>query len=228
MTRRAVVTGGAGGLGRAVVEALRVDHEVTVLDVQGEGPHVDLTDTHAVQRAFAELGTVDVLVNAAGLAPTYGPAADLDLAAVRRALEVNLLAAWSCAQAVLPEMRDRRYGRIVNVTSVMASGGWRMRSDYAVTKAALRSLTETLAVENGAAGVTVNAVAAGHMRTPMTEPAGQSIDWSQIVSRIPLGRLVTTNEVAAAIAFLASERAAAINGATLVVDGGYLAHRYPN
>jgi NAD(P)-dependent dehydrogenase (short-subunit alcohol dehydrogenase family) len=235
-------------VGTAVVQALAGTHDLAVLDADeaslsgserslGETPHsvmferCDVTDPGAVAEAFhrveALLSPVDVLVYTVGIAPIHSPAVDTDPGVVRRALDVNLLGAWNCARAVIPGMTRRGWGRLVNVTSVMAFDGWRHRSEYAVTKAGLASLTKTLAVETAGSGVTVNDVAPGHMRTPMTEPLGGSrIDWSGIIARIPLGRLVTTSEVAAAVSFLVSDAASGITGVSLPVDGGYLANRY--
>ncbi|MFB3739226.1 MAG: SDR family NAD(P)-dependent oxidoreductase, partial [Candidatus Velamenicoccus archaeovorus] len=179
------MVGGAGGLGRAVVEALRPHHRLAILDLDeaalarareqltddGDAPQLlvcDVTDPVSIASAFrrveAALGPVSVLVNVVGIPPTHASAAAIDLEVARRAWDVNVLGAWACMQAVIPGMAAMGWGRIVNVTSVSAVDGWRQRSEYAGSKAALASLTMTAAVEVAADGITVNAVAPGHMR----------------------------------------------------------------
>lgn len=232
--RVAAVSGGAGAIGGAIARALAArGHVVVTLDlVPGAAEHhrtVDIRDREAVGAAVADversLGPVAVLANAAGIAPPHAPVADLRSDELEAVLAVNLTGAMHLSQAMLPGMLEAGWGRIVNVTSIQARGGWRNRSAYATSKAALRTFTEALAMEVASHGVLVNAVAPGHVRTPMTTAPGVAIDWPALIARNPLGRLVTADEVAYAVAFLAGNEASGIAGQTLTVDGGYSANR---
>jgi 2-hydroxycyclohexanecarboxyl-CoA dehydrogenase len=235
--RVAAVSGGRGHIGSAIAGRLaRMGLQVATLDVSepasGAGGErvshwtVDVRDRAAVREVVADiersLGPIAVLVNSAGLSPAHAPVADMRVEELEATIAVNLTGAINLCQAVLPAMTGAGWGRIVNITSVQAYGGWRSRSAYATTKAALRSFTESMAMEVAGRGVLVNAVAPGHIRTPMTEADGVSIDWTSLVARIPLGRLVTADEVAEAVAFLSGEGASGIAGQTITVDGGYV------
>jgi NAD(P)-dependent dehydrogenase (short-subunit alcohol dehydrogenase family) len=234
--RVAAVSGGRGHIGAAIVRRLASQGlQVATLDICEPASDigeervsdwtVDIRDPVAVHEVVARvgraLGPITVLVNAAGVAPPHAPAADMRVEELEAALAVNLLGAVNLSQAVMPAMTDAAWGRIVNITSIQARGGWRDRAAYATTKAALRTFTESMAMEVAGRGVLVNAVAPGHIRTPMTEATGVAIDWTSLVARIPLGRLVTADEVAEAVAFLSGEGASGIAGQTITVDGGY-------
>jgi NAD(P)-dependent dehydrogenase (short-subunit alcohol dehydrogenase family) len=230
--RVAAVSGGAGAIGGAIVRVLEARGlTVATLDLApaaGERQWtVDIRDRSAVDAAVADvgrtLGAVAVLVNAAGIAPPHAAVADLRTDELEAVLAVNLTGAVHLSQAVLPAMLDAGWGRIVNVTSIQARGGWRDRAAYATSKAALRTFTESLAVEVAGRGVLVNAVAPGHVRTPMTAAPGVAIDWTALIARNPLGRLVTAEEIAHAVAFLVGDEASGIAGETITVDGGYSA-----
>jgi len=234
VTATALVTGGSGGLGRAIVGRLAEQWRVVVLDIVSppsdlgstEYATVDVCDAASVQRAVDEL-TRDAhstaLVNCAGVGPSYRSAVDLDPRAFHRAVDVNVVGALNSCRAVAPVMRARGKGRIVNISSVTAQGGWRWRTEYAASKAALESLTASLAVELGAQGITVNCVSPGHVKTAMT--ADSAIAWDALVARTALRRLVTPEEVADAVSFLVSDRASGITGTVLRVDAGYLANQ---
>jgi NAD(P)-dependent dehydrogenase (short-subunit alcohol dehydrogenase family) len=238
----AVVGGGAGSLGRIIVERLAAaSMRVVALDFDADriararnGANadrvdwkvVDICDRDAVVRAYGEIGDLgvpSVLVNSAGLGPAYEGAAELEPAAVLRVMTVNVLGILNCCHAAVPFMRSLGWGRIVNISSVAAHGGWRGRGEYAASKAALESFSASLAVELGPVGITVNCVAPGHMRTEMTDAA--AIPWEPIISRTALGRLVTPHEVAEAVAFLVGEGAGGITGSVLTVDAGYSANQ---
>lgn len=238
----AVVSGGAGRLGRTIVERLTAaSMSVVALDFDADRiatarnetdadrvnwKVVDICDREAVIEAYEEIGDLGVpavLVNSAGVGPAYEGAAEVDPATVLRVMTVNVMGILNCCHAAVPFMRSLGWGRIVNISSVTAQGGWRGRGEYAASKAALESFSASLAIELGPIGVTVNCVAPGHMRTEMTDAA--AIPWEPIVSRTALGRLVTPHEVAEAVAFLVGERAGGITGSVLRVDAGYLANQ---
>lgn len=240
--RLAVVGGGAGGLGKVIVERLGNSRTVIALDsdasridearkAMDDDPVVwkvvDICDREAVVAAIHEVvedfGEPGVLVNCAGVGPSYLDAIDVQPDALQEIMRVNVMGAMNSCRAVVPFMRSVGWGRIVNISSVTAEGGWRSRSDYAASKAALESMSASLAVELGPFGIAVNCVAPGHMRTQMTESSG--IPWERIISRTALGRLVTTHEVAEAVAFLQSEESSGITGSVLRVDAGYLANQ---
>lgn len=231
--RPVVVTGGAGGIGGALVARLATTRQVIVFDVAVPADldagvtavEVDLTDRRAVEAAVAgiEAGPVLSVVCCAGVGPAYQTLDALEVETIRRAFEVNVIGIVNVCHAVAPAMRASGWGRIVNISSVTAAGGWSSRGEYAASKAALESVSASLAAELGPHGITVNCVAPGHVRTAMT--AGAAIPWQPIVQRTALGRLVTADEVAAAVEFLLSDEASGITGAVLRVDAGYLANQ---
>jgi 3-oxoacyl-[acyl-carrier protein] reductase len=237
--RVALVTGASRGIGRAiavglaargaiVVAAAREDHargtveEIVAKGQRAEAASVDVTDTASVDRAAAGAlerhGRIDVLVNNAGIAK------DQLMLRMKRedwdaVLETNLTAAFTCVQAVLRHMVRQRSGRIINITSVVGQAGNAGQANYAASKAGLIGLTKALALELASRNITVNAVAPGLIDTDMTRAiAAQTHEaWAE---RIPLKRLGTPDDVAAAVAFLASDEASYITGQVLAVNGG--------
>ena len=163
----AVVTGGSRGIGKAIADALRESGAaVTALD-RSHG--VDVTEGNAVETAFAELGPVDLLVNNAGTMDAIGPAWQVDPNDWRRDIETSLFGAFNCSRAVLPGMVERGAGRIVNVSSGVATRAYPHASAYAAAKAALRSFTQSLAAETAEHGIAVFAISPGFVWTEMTE-----------------------------------------------------------
>jgi 3-oxoacyl-[acyl-carrier protein] reductase len=185
-------------------------------------PAVDVTDASAVVAAVADvttrLGRLDVLVNNAGITRDQlmlrMKPSDWDAV-----IATNLTAAFHVSQAVLKPMIRQRAGRIVTVTSVVGQAGNAGQANYAASKAGLIGFTKALALEVASRQITVNAVAPGLIDTDMTRSlaAGRQEDWA---ARIPLGRLGRPEDVAAAVAFLASDEAAYITGHVLAVNGG--------
>ncbi len=229
----AVVTGGARGIGRATVDRFRSEGaEVVVWDLDAGAPEnpvegltrVDVADASAVAVAAAELGErlpgIDILINNAGINLARSPSvADVTAEEWRRVLDVNLSGALHCTQALLPLLRRRGGGRIVNFSSILAVAGFPGQTAYAAAKAGLLGLTRVWARELGPAGITVNAVVPGYIDTAMNSAA--AIEFRKaIVARTALRRLGTADDVARVCLFLAGDDAAFVTGAAIPVDGG--------
>ncbi len=232
----ALVTGGSGGIGAAICTALAADgmhvlvgyrgnaaaaEEVAAACDSAEAVQVDVADgdsiTTAVDAATAA-GTLAVLVNNAGIADD-DLLLRLDADRIDATLAVNLRGAMLATKAAIRPMMRGRYGRVVNISSIVALRGNAGQSLYAAAKAGLVGFTKSTAREVARKGVTVNAVAPGFVDTAMTADLGDDARES-LRDLAPIGRAVTAEEVAAAVAFLASPAAAAITGAVLPVDGG--------
>ncbi len=238
MSRRVVVTGGAKGIGRAVVQrfaalgdevvALGRDREA-LARLQVRTAVCDVTDEHAVTRTFDELGEVDVLVNNAGFAES-APLARTTLASWGHHFDVNVTGPFLCMRAVVPGMRERRRGSIVTVASTAGRIGAPYTCAYTASKHAAVGLTRAVSSELAGTGVRVNALCPTYVRTELTaraiarivEATGRTPAQSEdaLISQSRLGRLLEPDEVADAVVFLASPAAAAINGQALVIDGG--------
>jgi len=232
----ALVTGAAGGLGRAIVAALRRDGaRIVAVDRQApdvglwerEGPEIvplacDVSERanidDAVAEAIARCGSVDILVNNAGVFDQIGSTLRFEPAAWDHDMQVNLSGPFYATRAVLPGMLERRWGRIVNISSMSSRGAYKQPS-YGATKEGLIGLTKTVALEFAAAGITANAVLPGLIATAKALAAPEDI---MRVARaaIPADRLGTPEEVGDLVAYLASDAAAYINGAAITVDGG--------
>jgi NAD(P)-dependent dehydrogenase (short-subunit alcohol dehydrogenase family) len=222
-SRVAVVTGGAGAIGSSIVSALAADHTVLSLDQAGDQP-VDLSDEHQVRaaagRVLAETGRCDVLVHAAAAFDRADLAA-VDLAAWRRVQAVNVESALLLAQAFVPGMAARGFGRIIFVVSDTV---WSPpRGDmlpYVTSKGALVALARTLAVGHGSDGIAVTCVAPGLTATPAARAGLPAAAFDEVRARQALPRTLVPGDVAATVCFLASDGAAALTGQTLCVDGG--------
>ncbi|MDX6670484.1 MAG: 3-oxoacyl-[acyl-carrier protein] reductase [Solirubrobacteraceae bacterium] len=218
----ALVTGGTRGIGAAVVERLRADGwPVVALARTGGDVQADVSDAQAVAAAFDAVeerhGSVLVLVNNAG-ARRDGLAIRMSDEDWNAVLDVNLDGAFHCTRRALGPMLKARWGRIVNVSSVVAVHANPGQANYAASKAGLLALTRTIAREMGRKGITCNAVTPGIVATDMTQDVVEDL-----VGLVPAGRAGTPADVAAAIGFLCSEEAAYVNGATLAVDGALTA-----
>lgn len=244
MSRVAVVTGGASGMGEATCHELgRRGHRVAVLDVDHDAAQrvtedlraqgvtamaagADVTDRRAVEEAFgkirAELGPVAVLVTSAGLFG-YSSFADITVESWQRLIDVNLTGTFHCCQVAVGDMVAAGWGRIVMISSSSAQRGTPFAAHYAASKGALLTLTKSLAREYAANGVTVNNIPPSGIETPMqhaSQAAGHLPSNEQIAAHIPVGHLGTPADIAAAVGFLCSEEAGFITGQTLGVNGG--------
>ena len=243
----AIVTGGAQGIGRAIVEKFcQEGANVTFFDRDGERSHLtcrelslqfsappqftvcDITVGSELQVAvagvLAKQGTVDVLVNNAGVT-AYFDAAAMTESQWDSVFAIDLKGVWMCSRYILPAMRKARSGSIVNIASIHARMTHKGMFPYAAAKSGVLGLTRSLALDEGPHGIRVNAVSPGYTRTEMTEdffhrqPEPDTAE-RQVLDVHPLGRIGTPAEVANVVAFLASDEASFITGAEIAVDGG--------
>ncbi|MCX4831567.1 SDR family oxidoreductase [Streptomyces sp. NBC_01016] len=233
---KALVTGGASGIGRATAELLAargadvavLDRDITDVEKPLRGYAADVTDDAAVRAAVAaaarDLGGLDVLVNNAGIG-AQGTVADNDDAEWHRVLDVNVIGMVRVARAALPKLRDSEHAAIVNTCSIAATAGLPQRALYAASKGAVLSLTLAMAADHIREGIRANCVNPGTADTPWVgrlldkadDPAAER---AALEARQPTGRLVSAAEVAGAIAHLASPLSGATTGTSVAVDGG--------
>jgi 3-oxoacyl-(acyl-carrier-protein) reductase len=235
--KAALITGASGGIGAAIARALHARGAVTVLSGTrmeplealcselGTRAHValcNLAEPQALEglakTAEAAAGAVDILVNNAGITRDnlFVRMKDEEWDAV---IAVDLTAAFRLSRSVLRGMMKRRWGRIISVTSVVGTTGNAGQGNYAAAKAGLAGMTKALAAEIASRNVTANCVAPGFVATAMTDALNDT-QKSALLQRIPVGRIGTPEDVAAAVVYLASEEAAYVTGQTLHVNGG--------
>jgi 3-oxoacyl-[acyl-carrier protein] reductase len=235
--KAALVTGASGGIGGAIARALhgqgatvglsgtRAGPLEALAEELGERAHVlpcDLGDAPAVEalpkRAAAAMGAVDILVNNAGLTrdQLFMRMSDEDWSKV---IEINLTSAMRLSRGVLRGMMKARWGRIVNVTSIVGVTGNPGQANYAASKAGMIGMAKSLAAEVAGRGVTVNSIAPGFIETAMTDKLNDE-QKARIFQQIPAGRMGTAEEIAAAAVFLAAPEASYVTGQTIHVNGG--------
>lgn len=238
--RVAAITGGARGIGFAIAERfLASGASVALWDVDPKAMEeasaalskkgkvdtrkVDVTDLASIEAAVkgteAALGPLAILVNNAGITGGNGKTWELDPAVWRQVVDVNLIGPFLCARAVIPGMVERKYGRVVNIASVAGKEGNPNASHYSASKAGLIALTKSLGKELAQAGVLVNCVTPAAAKTDIFKQMAQvHIDY--MLSRIPMGRFVEIQEIAAMVTWLASEDCSFSTGAVFDITGG--------
>ncbi|MCS6787382.1 MAG: 3-oxoacyl-ACP reductase FabG [Thiobacillaceae bacterium] len=238
--RIALVTGASRGIGRAIVHELarrgayvvgtatsdqgaeQIGQGLAAAGLAGEGLRLDVTDPAQVEAVVGAVlgrhGRIDILVNNAGITRDnlLMRMKDEEWAAI---LDTNLSSVFRLCRAVIKPMMKARYGRIVSIASVVGAAGNAGQTNYAAAKAGMIGFSKALAQEVGSRGITVNCVAPGFIDTDMTRALPEA-QRQRLLERIPLGRLGTAEEIAQAVAFLASDDAGYITGATLHVNGG--------
>jgi 3-oxoacyl-[acyl-carrier protein] reductase len=246
MNKIAVVTGGAGNIGQAIVERLvKDDCRVVILDMNPEAGNqvvakfagrnialdfhcANLSDEAAVKTSFdkilSERQRIDLLVNVAGGSFFRHRFEDFPLDQWRAIIDANLTSTFLCCRAVTVLMKQQKSGAIVNISSDIAYSGGENRSAYAAAKAGILGLTRTLALELAPHGVRVNAVAPGRIGTDKVRSHYSDAEWQASNDRIPLGHPGTVEDVAEAVCYLAGNRAKHVTGQTMHVNGGRIMH----
>ena len=236
MARVAFVTGGTRGIGRAICERLKADgmkvaagysgneeaaqacaRELGVMVVKGNVGSFEDCD-RAVRAVEAELGPVDVLVNNAGITRD-GVFHKMSPAQWSDVIRVNMDSVFNMTRQVIEGMREREWGRIVNISSINGQKGQMGQTNYAAAKAGMIGFTKALAPENARKGVTVNCICPGYIDTEMVQAVPESV-LASIIAQIPVGRLGRGEEIADMVAFLAGEHAGFVTGSTLSLNGG--------
>ena len=236
MSRVAIVTGGSRGIGEAISLALQAQGLKVAANYAGNDERAkafsektgiavfkwDVSDYDACQKGVAkvaeELGPVDVLVNNAGITRD-GTILKMTYEMWKEVIDVNLGGCFNMAKAVFPGMRERNFGRIVNIGSINGQAGQYGQVNYAAAKSGIHGFTKALAQEGARSNVTVNALAPGYIDTDMVAAVPPDV-LQKIVAKIPVGRLGHAEEIARGVAFLCAEDAGFITGSTLSINGG--------
>ena len=237
MKKIALVTGGTRGIGAGVSKALKEAGYLVAANYnsgaetaqkfsQETGIAVfswDVSNYEACEKGVKEVtealsGTIDVLVNNAGITRD-GMLHKMDPSAWEKVISTNLNSVFNMCRVIIPSMREKNFGRIINMSSVNGLKGQLGQTNYAAAKAGILGFTKSLALESAAKGITVNAIAPGYISTDMTAAIRDDIK-AQITAGIPVGRFGKVEEIAHAVLFLADEKASYITGATLNVNGG--------
>jgi 3-oxoacyl-[acyl-carrier protein] reductase len=239
----AVITGAGQGIGREIAIAFSMrDTQVVIADLHGENAlkvkdeiqnagktasaiEVDVSSEQSVtlmiEQALKEFGTIDVLINNAGIYPSAS-IEELTAESWNRVIGTNLTGAFLCSRAVVPTMLEKKKGRVINLSSTTAFRGARNGAHYAASKAGVIGFTKALALELAPTGITVNAICPG--LTDTAQPRGHMTDKELYAKkdRVPLGRIAQPRDIVGPVLFLASDKAAHITGQTVLVNGGDL------
>ncbi|QNA85656.1 acetoacetyl-CoA reductase [Sphingomonas sp. So64.6b] len=236
MARVAIVTGGTRGIGEAISLALKEMGVTVAANYAGNDERArefsertgikaykwDVGDYDATQAGCAqvaeELGAVDIVVNNAGITRD-GTILKMSYQAWKEVIDTNLGGCFNMAKATFAGMRDRKWGRIVNIGSINGQAGQYGQVNYAAAKSGIHGFTKALAQEGARAGVTVNAIAPGYIDTDMVAAVPADV-LEKIVAKIPVGRLGQAHEIARGVAFLCSEEGGFVTGSTLSINGG--------
>ena len=236
MARVAIVTGGSRGIGEAISLELKKAGAKVAANYAGNDERAreftertgipafkwDVADyascMEGVRKVEAELGPVDILVNNAGITRD-GTLLKMDRQAWDEVLDVNLGGCFNMAKAVFPGMKDRGFGRIVNIGSINGQAGQYGQVNYAAAKSGIHGFTKELAQEGARFGITVNAIAPGYIDTDMVAAVPEAV-LEKIVAKIPVGRLGKASEIARGVAFLCADDAGFCTGSTLSINGG--------
>ncbi|WP_409191084.1 acetoacetyl-CoA reductase [Bradyrhizobium sp. RDM4] len=237
MTRVALVTGGTRGIGAAISKALKAAGYKVAASYAGNDAAADKFKAETgiavykwdvssfdacaegVKKVEAEAGSIDVLVNNAGITKD-GAFHKMSLEQWNAVIGTNLGSLFNMSRQVIEGMRGRKFGRIINISSINGQKGQFGQVNYSAAKAGEIGFTKALALENAKAGVTVNAICPGYINTEMVQAVPKDVLEKAILPLIPIGRLGEPEEIARAVVFLAADEAGAITGSTLTVNGG--------
>ena len=246
----ALVTGGSRGIGRAISLAMAktgikvaVNHlrkgsaEEILKQIEKEGGiassfQADIRQEDEVkslvERVLNEFGRIDFLINNAGISDQMLPVVEQEASIWQKVMDTHLKGTYLCSKEVAKAMVKNKFGRIVNISSIVGINGFPLRTAYGPAKSAMIMMTKVLAIEWAPFNINVNAIAPGYIRTEMVEDLIQrgKIDEGKLRHRIPLNRLGTPDEIAGVVQFLCSGAANYITGETIVVDGGWVAYGY--
>jgi acetoacetyl-CoA reductase len=230
MGRIAIVTGGTRGIGAAISQKLQAMGMTVVANYAGNAQKAKAFEEATGIRTYhaaclsgcaqveAEIGPIDVLVNNAGITRD-GTLLKMTYEMWDEVMRINLGGCFNMAKAVFPGMRERGWGRIVNIGSINGQGGQYGQVNYAAAKSGIHGFTKALAQEGAKFGVTVNALAPGYIDTDMVAAVPEDV-LAKIVAKVPVGRLGQADEIARGVAFLCGEDAGFVTGSTLSINGG--------
>ena len=237
MQRVALITGGASGIGASIAETLAAASYIVIVNHRNNDEQAqrfaathknlrlskfDVANFEEVQKALEDLskeyGFIDTLINNAGITRD-GMLHKMDLTQWQEVINTNLSGAFNTCRALIPAMREKGFGRVVNISSINAAKGQFGQTNYCAAKAGLLGFTKALALENAVKGITVNAVAPGYTDTNMVRKVAEPILQS-IIDEIPMKRLAAPEEIAHMVKYLCSEEAGFVTGATFHINGG--------